>query len=326
MKGFIIATIGTPQNATKPAVELYLKNFLGDKHVISAPQPFRKRLVERIIIPNHISESMQRYEQLQNMFDGKMPLRMYCQMLEQKLNEQYTNSAFSVLQLHESSDSVTKAIASLSARGHFDEIVLVPLYPHRTLSSYDSVVDYTLGPLRQTFPQALISLVKPYFSNTQYIELLQQRMALLVAQHNYDAILYSYHSIPHVHQSYGVLKGYDYRKQCTQTANILAQQYPFIPRHEVAFQSAMGRKWLTPSTERFVFDLLRKGIKQLLVVTPGFLTDCLETVLDIGITLRNEFIEAGGERLDVTPALNADDDTVRFIYELANSPQAIKYV
>lgn len=317
MRGLILATIGTPQDTTQEAVTRYLSSFLGDRHVISIPQPFRKRLVENIIIPRRIAPSTQRYQALQSLSNGELPLRKHMREVVDKMRLQYPDLKTFSLQLYSEEHGRAYLLKEMREEGDWEEITLLPLYPQQTISSYNAVVDNVLPLLRQSFPHSTLSVVPPYYTYDQYIRLLHKRATPYLERESYDLLVASFHSIPLVHQWWGKCFGYDYKKQCRQTSEKLFQSLAGAKAYRTCFQSAIGKKWLRPFTEKAIPRLPKEGIKKILVVCPGFLMDCLETVFDLGETLRQQFMDAGGETFDLVPALNSDEDTIAFFYQLA---------
>lgn len=321
MRGLILATIGTPQDASKESVSRYLSNFLGDSHVISIPQTFRRSLVENRIIPRHLALSMNRYQALQKLFGGEMPLRRNMENVVQKMRLRFPDWKTYSLQLYGGEREVEQLLQEMSREGEFKEITILPLYPQCTVSSYRAVVDKARKALHKQFPEATLHVVPPYYADDRYIALLQKRVRSFVEHNQYDLLVTSYHSIPLLHQWWGMCFGYDYHKQCHTTTKKLFQLLPEIKTYQLVFQSAMGKKWLTPFAEKELPLLPEKGISNVLVVCPGFLVDCLETVYDIGQTLRKKFFDRGGKVFDLVPALNSEEDTLDLFYALASSCQ-----
>lgn len=317
MRGLILATIGTPQDTSQEAVTRYLSSFLGDRHVISIPQPFRKRLVENIIIPRRIALSTQRYQALQTLSNGELPLRKHMREVVEKMRLHFPDLKTFSLQLYSEEHGLAYLLKEMKQEGDWEEITILPLYPQQTVSSYNAVIDAVLPVLQRSFPRALLSVVPPFYAHDEYIQLLHKRVATFLERASYDLLVASFHSIPLVHQWWGKCFGYDYRKQCQQTSEKLFQSLSCSKAYRTFFQSAIGKKWLRPFTENAIPRLPKEGIKRILVVCPGFLMDCLETVFDLGETLRQQFMDAGGESFDLVPALNSDEDTIAFFYQLA---------
>lgn len=324
MKALIIATIGTPIDASDEAIRKYLQNYLGDGHVISMPQPFRRRLVENKIIPHHLHKSVARYRALQSLYKGEMPLRKYTLQLEEKMKACYSKEwAIYTLQLFGEGNEEELLLKEIATRHDLNELTIVPLYPQQTISSYNSVVDKIVKVVKRYLSYLPTYVVRPFFQYPLYIDFLAKQVNTFVARETYDLLLCSFHSIPLVHQQWGKLCGYNYRKQCEQTSRLLFESLSAIESlpYRVAFQSAMGKKWLTPITEILLPSLPKEGIKKVLVLCPGFLIDCLETVLDLDCTLKSQFLDAGGEKLDIIPSFNASEEAVTLIYSLATNPK-----
>lgn len=324
MKGFLLVTIGTPHDSSTIAVEDFLSRYLGDRFVISLPQPFRRKLVNNIIIPKHIENSSARYRRLEGIYGGEMPLRMYANRLEESIRKRHPGYETFSIQLHGEANAPQRVIEELRGLGEFESITIVPLYPHQTYSSYASVVHATCQALRRLMPNTKVLLVKPYYNQSEYIDLLMKRIELLAAGEDYDLLACSFHSIPILHQQMGRLQGFNYQAQCKETVDLLGNRLPSIRAKRLLFQSAMGKNWIGPAIETEILRLPSRGIRKVLTICPGFLVDCLETVLDLGDTLREAFLDAGGEKLDLVPSFNADDDAADFFYNLAQNTNNLR--
>lgn len=326
MKGIIIATIGTPVDASRQSVSRYLVNYLGDSHVISIPKFLRRRLIFNKILPNYLSRSVERYEKLQSLYQGKMPLREFSESLEQKMRDLHPDVATYTVFLHGEDNMADRILRKMALDGPFEEVTIVPLYPQCTFSSYNSVLHSAKLALRKYLPKTPAYVVKPYFDDLSYIELYHRRIDSFLKKGSYDLMTCSFHSIPLLHQYGGIFCGFNYRTQCGITADLLAKSFDSKIRCKVSFQSAMGSGWLPPSTEESLGSLIDEGVRRILVVCPGFLIDCIETVLDIGITLREQFLAMGGEQLDLVEAPNDHPDMANFLYDLALSDKHRKRI
>lgn len=316
MKVLILCSIGTPENSTLPAVKKYLQCFLGDKRVVSIPQPFRYLLTRGIIIPHKIKHSQARYQRLASLFDGEMPLRLYLNQLKKRLQSQTDQwRIFSFMQY--CGEDLKRLIEQVKAEKVVEQIVLLPLFPHQTFGSYYA----SLGSLPQLFarqfPQTSLHIVPPYYAHPAYIRLLQTSIKKH-ATPNSDLYIASFHSIPLSHQRRGVQQGFDYEVQCTQTARLLFEILPQNVERKMLFQSSIKpHRWLEPCIEKEVYNWIKEGYKRITVICPGFAIDCLETLIDIGEELRAEYLALGGEELSLVPCLNEEEAVCRLYLQLA---------
>lgn len=316
MKALLFVTISTPKDSSEESVRIFLSNYLTDPYVISIPQPFRSNLVDGKIIPKRLSASRQRYQKMWDLYNGEMPLRKYTQDLLEKMTVKYPEYATYVMGFHAGEEEEVSVLERMHDEGPFESITLLPLYPQQTFSSYVSLVNHSKRLLKDRFPSTPISVVKPFYEHAAYIRLLADRV-LSKDPSKYDILVASFHSIPYVHQLAGSFLGFNYKQQCEKTTRLLATRLNMQDRVVCCFQSAMGKKWIKPFIENEALTFPQKGASRLLLICPGFLSDCLETVYDLEHVLREDFIAAGGEDLTLVPSFNGDDDAVDFYYQLA---------
>lgn len=323
MKALVIATIGTPRDSSSEAVASYLANYLGDSHVISLPQPFRRRLVEGKIIPRHLANATKRYQMLEAMCGGVMPIRKYMHQLVATMRANYSDFETYALLLHSDEAQIATTLEEMVSKGPYEAIHILPLYPQQTFSSYNSVLHQAHALLKRDFPSTPIFRVRPYYTDPNYINLLCGNTEKFLARYSYDLVIASFHSIPLLHQWAGSLLGFNYREQCTATARAMAQRLSLTIPYEVMYQSAMGEYWLKPSLEAELCQLPKRGFKRVLLLEPSFLVDCIETLLDVASILREQFLLAGGECLDVVPTPNSSLETASLLHSLASSEELL---
>ncbi len=301
MKAVILATIGTPKSSKKKDVRAFLQQFLMDKNVINLPYIFRYLLVNGICIPFSLSKSVSRYQGLEGMTGGEMPLRKSIDLLLQSL-ELDGYKFFSYLQHVQNVDTL---ITEINLEGSFEEIIVLPLAPQKTFSSYISLEQELLPSLKSSFCNSTLRLIAPYFRSDYYIQGLQ-KLLLPYIQKDIDLYVASFHSIPLSHQRRGVQQGFNYEIQCYDTAQQVFSVLPKGVKREVLFQSAIKRnKWINPQIETVYIEWIQKGYRKVVILFPGFAFDCLETIWDIGQVLQKEFVKLGGESLQLVPCLNA---------------------
>lgn len=314
MKAIILCNVGTPQSPSPHDVQTYLREFLCDKYVISIPQPFRSLLVNKIIIPRRLVQSTERYRQLTTLYSGEMPLRKYMNDLVEAMQKQTAEwDVFGYLQY--GGEQPEELVRRLKSKNRYTEIVLLPLFPHKTYSTYLSASHQLFRRLRRMLSSEIqLRVTLPYFKHPQFIRLLQERLATSVDNHPSDLYVASFHSIPIKHQRMGRKRGFNYREQCLETATLMFSQLGHTIKRRVYFQSALDQAhWIGPFLELEFSNWVREGFKRVTIACPGFAFDCLETVLDIGTTLREEFLKQGGEELTLIPALNGDPDFAQFL-------------
>lgn len=311
----LLVNTGTPASPDQQVVREYLSEFLNDPYIMGMPERVRTALVNRIIVSARVKGSAARYQRLFDDHGGRSPLAFYGDDLASALTEKVEHP---VLQLMRYGEPKLDDIADQLADA--DNIVIAPMFPHETYSSYTSAVEFAVEGLRHRFPKAQLSLLRPYYDHPGYIQALATNLGRYSCD-DYDLVVISFHSIPVSHQMRGAREGMDYQQQCRTTAHLLAQA-AHVPDEKlrITFQSAIKpMKWLEPALEIESVAWAKSGARRLLVVCPGFVIDCLETVYDIGSKLSDRFIEAGGTEFALVPALNAEEHWIRGLASILNS-------
>ncbi|WP_025843397.1 ferrochelatase [Porphyromonas gingivicanis] len=316
MKVLILCTIGTPQDTSRQSVKKYLQNFLGDKNIVSVPQPFRYLLTRGIIIPSKLNDSHARYQQLATRFQGQLPLRLYVDELREEMQRE--NQQWRILSFMQySGEQISSLVNQIEAESEVEQIILLPLFAHETFGSYYASLGKIPQLLRNRLPHIPLKVVPPYYNHPTYIRLLQQSLVSATLPKS-DLYVASFHSIPISHWKRGVEKGFDYKEQCEETAQLLFDALPPESAKEVLFQSSIKpHRWLDPIIEKEMYTWVDKGYKRVSVICPGFAIDCLETLLDIGEELRAKYIAHGGEELHLIPCLNSKQEARALYFQLA---------
>jgi protoporphyrin/coproporphyrin ferrochelatase len=317
-KAVLLVNLGSPDSPSVPDVRKYLREFLMDGRVIDAPYPIRFGIVHFGILPSRPKESAKAYKTVWT--DQGSPLMVTSRNLQRKLQ---TRSPIPVeLAMRYQNPSIPDTIASLCDAG-VDHIFLIPLFPHYAMSSYETAVVRVQEVARQTAPWLKVEVLPPYYNDPDYINALTASAEPFL-QKDFDHLLFSYHGVPERHLRNSDPTGSHclktsnccetpspahatcYRAQCFQTTRLFAEQTR-LPRakYSLAFQSRLGRDpWLSPYTDHELERLAKKGIKKLLVICPAFVSDCLETLEEIGERGRETFIHHGGTELILIPCLN----------------------
>ena len=228
--------------------------------------------------------------------------------------------------------SIYNGLKELNDKG-IKKITVLPLYPHYAMSSYETVVEKVKEQSELHFPHLKIKTIKPFYNDKNYINLLSNKINDTIKKIDYDHILFSYHGIPVSHLKISdPTKSHCYKvKDC---CNKKSQAHEFCYKHQVlettkevvkklkidpkkvsdAFQSRLPNEaWLKPYTDDELVRLAKSGVKKLVIVTPAFVTDCLETLEEIAMEGKEEFIDAGGESYHYVPCLNDDDSWAKLI-------------
>ena len=329
-KGVLLVNLGTPDSTSVKDVRKYLDQFLMDERVIDVPAPLRFLLVKGIIVPFRSPKTAKLYREIWD--ENGSPLFHYSKiqaaMLQEKLGDEYHVE----LAMRYQNPSVASALQKLKD-GLVDSIKVIPMFPQYASASSGSVLQLVMEMVSkwQTIPA--ISFVNSFHNNAQMIEIFADN-ATKYQPKTFDHILFSFHGLPQRHLRKGdhtenhCLKNADccqtiteankfcYSAQCHDTARLIAAKMG-INREEytVCFQSRLGKDpWVQPYTTDVLKKMAADGNKKLLVFSPAFVADCLETLYEITFEYQEEFEELGGEKIQLVESLNDDP---RFIEALA---------
>jgi ferrochelatase len=318
-KGVLLVNLGSPDSPTPKDVKPYLDEFLMDERVIDAPKWLRTLLVRGIILQTRPKKSAGAYAKI--WWDEGSPLIVISERFTEKVRQDIAIPM--ALGMRYGSMSIKKALGELSGKG-VDEVLLVPLYPHYAMSSYETVVVKTMEEQQAHFPQMKLTTLPAFYKSPEYIKVLSESIAHGLKDFEYDHILFSYHGIPerHIRKSdptkfhckidgsccymNSVAHHTCYRHQCYDTTE-LVKSYLKLDENKVSssFQSRLaGDPWLKPYTDYEFERLAKEGKKRLAVITPAFVSDCLETLEEIAMEGKEQFMEAGGTDYKHIPCLN----------------------
>jgi ferrochelatase len=318
-RGIMLMNLGSPDSTGVKDVSRYLKQFLMDGRVIDYPYLLRSVLVKGLIVPSRAPKSAAAYKTIWTK-EGS-PLVVLTKKLQEALQNAVSEPV--VISMRYGNPSPQDGFEELLRKEPgLEEVILVPLYPHYAMSSYETAVEYAREVYKSKQYSFKIVTVRPFFEEEYYINAMAANMQPYLHA-AYDHILFSYHGIPerHIRKSDTTgdhcLKTPDccntaspahahcYRHQVFATTRALAAQLN-IPEKEysISFQSRLGKGWLQPFTDIRFEELPKEGIKKLLVICPAFVSDCLETLEEIDERGREAFLKAGGESFTMIPCLN----------------------
>jgi len=339
MKGVLFVNLGSPESPTPKDVKPYLDEFLMDERVIDVPKWLRNVLVRGIILQTRPKKSAAAYKKI--WWEEGSPLIVISQRFVDKVKKKITIPV--ALGMRYGKMTIKKALQELQEQG-VDEVLLVPLYPHYAMSSYETVVVKTMEVKDSSFPNMQITTLPAFYKKEDYIAVLSKSIAESLAGFEYDHILFSYHGIPerHIRKSdptkfhckiNGSCCGVNsvahhtcYRHQCYDTTEMVKKQLGLsTEKISTSFQSRLaGDPWLKPYTD-FEFERLAKeGKNRLVVITPAFVSDCLETLEEIAMEGKHQFLDAGGKEYKHIPCLNDRDDWVAVMTKWVTEWQAIE--
>src|SRR6202051_2583832 len=317
--GVLLVNLGTPDAAEPKAIRRYLKEFLSDPRVIEKDSIFWKLVLNGIILPIRSRRKARDYQKIWNNDKDESPLKTITRSQAEKLAgilEPLGKHVVVDWAMRYANPSIASRLEALVARG-CDRILVMPLYPQYAAPTTATVGDEVFRFLMRQRRQPALRIMPAYYDDPYYIEVLSSSLKaeLKGLPFTPDVILLSYHGMPQD----CVLKGDPYEAQCVRTTELLRAQLGLDEdKLMMTFQSRFGRaRWLTPYTIKTVKALAKKGVKNLVVLTPGFSADCIETLEEIAIENAHVFKRSGGENFAAIPCLNDGEAGMLMIWQLA---------
>ena len=317
--GVLLVNLGTPDAATPAAIRRYLKEFLTDRRVIEKNSLFWKFLLNGLILPIRSRRKVRDYRKIWNRDKDESPIKTITRSQAEKLAgilEPLGKHVIVDWAMRYASPSIASRLEVLATWG-CERILVMPLYPQYSAATTATVCDEVFRYLMKLRYQPAIRILPPYYDDPYYIEVLAASLEAELKNLPFtpDAIVASYHGMP---KDY-VQKGDPYESQCVRTTQLLRAKLGFDEtKLLMTFQSRFGRaKWLEPYTINTVRALAKKGVKNLVVVTPGFAADCLETLEEIAVENARAFKRAGGENFAAIPCLNDSEAGMLMVWQLA---------
>jgi len=317
-KGVLLVNLGSPNSASVPDVRRYLREFLMDGRVLDVNWLVRFGLVHFAILPSRPKQSAHAYQAVWT--PKGSPLIVISRNVHAQLQQRVPIPV--ELAMRYQNPSIPDAIRRLSQKG-VNDVLLIPLFPHYAMSSFETAVERVKEVASQSAPGMAIQVQPPFFDQPDYVTALVGSARPYLDQ-GYDHLLFSFHGIPERHlrksdptgchcltapdccNSPSPAHATCYRAQCFKTVAAFVKQAR-IPqeKYSVSFQSRLGRDpWLKPYTDFELPKLAERGIKKLLVICPAFVSDCLETLEEIGMRGRDSFLGAGGKDCALIPCMN----------------------
>ena len=347
--GVLLVNLGTPDAPTRTAVYRYLKEFLSDGRVIDYPQPVRSLLVGGIIAPIRsgafnpvkLSGSTKLYDELWT--ENGSPLKYFGEIVTEGVQQRLGDNFTVELAMRYQSPSIQSALDKLRAR-KVSDIVVFPLFPQYASATTGSVHQEVMRIIMkwETIPN--VRMINSYYDHPGMIKIFADN-ARRFDLDSYDHILFSYHGVPQRYlrkaddfdhclktsnccQSISATNQFCYSAQCYGTTRAIAAELGLASdRYSTCFQSRLGpEKWAQPYTSSVIEEQAEHGAKRLLVFSPAFVADCLETIIEICTEYQEEFEEMGGEKVDLVPSLNDDPRWMEVVADLVRAearPQTV---
>jgi len=316
-KGVLLVNLGSPDSPSVPDVRRYLNEFLMDGRVIDVAWPLRRLIVGMILI-RRPKESAHAYHSIWE--PAGSPLITTSRQVQAGLQKRVRVPV--ELAMRYQNPSIESAVRRLAGQG-IDELLLIPLFPHYAMSSYETAAVRVREVAARIAPRMRVAVQPPYGEAPDYIAALAGSAAQFLRA-DYDYLLFSFHGVPERQIRKSDPTGHHcltvqdccrapseahpfcYRHQCLRTADEFVKAAGVADgKWSVSFQSRLGRDpWLTPYTDRELDRLGRAGVRKLLVICPAFVSDCLETIEEIGMRGKATFLQAGGKEFIRIPCLN----------------------
>lgn len=311
--GVLLTNLGTPEAPTAKALRPYLKQFLWDPRVVEVPRPLWWLILNGIILRVRPKRSAAAYAEVWT--DEGSPLLTHslnqAKALQSSLAQHYGDQIVVDVAMRYGQPSIPSVIDSMLSAG-VRKLIVLPLYPQYSAATTGSTFDAIADDFKQRRWLPDFRFVSHYHDHKKYISTVANRIKAHWAEHGRaDKLLFSYHGMP---QKY-LEKGDPYHCECHKTTRLIAEQLGLAPNEYLTtFQSRFGNDpWLQPYTDETLKALPQQEIKSVQIICPGFSSDCLETIEEIGGENRDYFLEAGGERYEYIPCLNADSDHIELM-------------
>lgn len=340
--GLLLINLGTPSAPTTEAVRPYLREFLSDPRVINVPAPLRWFLVNVIIAPFRAPKSAHAYQSIWT--ERGSPLLVASQDLAEKVKARLdeisaaagTEPVVVELAMRYGEPSIRGALEKLKRQGT-ERVVVFPLYPQYSSATSGSSMERVIEIARDEWAMPSLCFVPPFYEHPAFLDAAAAAGQPVLDELEPDHVLFSFHGLPEDHitmcdqtgqhclkkddccDAISDVNAFCYRAQCVATTRGIASRLGLDKeQHSLSFQSRLGQQeWVKPYTDDVVRELARRGKKRLAVFCPAFVADCLETLEEIGMRARDDFVAAGGEELRLVPCVNDHPAWVEAVVRLS---------
>ena len=314
--GVLIINLGTPDSTSWLDIRKYLREFLSDRRVIEVNPIIWQIILNLFILNFRPSKTAKAYKEIWMKDENISPLLYYTKKQSEKISNSISKENIIIdFAMRYGNPSIKSKINKLQKIG-CENLVILPLYPQYAAATTATVCDEVYRTLMKMRWQPSLKIIPHYESDSLYIDALVNSLNKKINEISWkpDLIIASYHGIPKKYFD----KGDPYHCYCHKTTRLMKEKYKSI-NIETTFQSRFGpQEWLTPYTDKTLESLPQKGVKNLLVICPGFASDCVETLEEINIQGRESFLSKGGENFDLIPCLNDDSDHIELFEKLVN--------
>ena len=314
--GVLLVNLGTPDSTGWLDIRKYLKEFLSDRRVIEINPIIWQIILNLFILTFRPSKTAKAYKEIWMNDINMSPLKYYTEMQTKKLGDKMKNrDVIFDYAMRYGNPSIKSKIRKLQEQG-CENLIVLPLYPQYAAATTATVCDEVYRSLMKMRWQPSLQIIPHYESEPLYVNALVNSINKKISEVNWkpDLIVASYHGIPKKYFD----KGDPYQCYCQKTSRLISEKFTKIPI-KTTFQSRFGpQEWLKPYTDKTFEMLPTEGKKNILVICPGFSSDCVETLEEILIQGKENFLDAGGENFDLIPCLNDNDDHINLLKSLVS--------
>ena len=314
--GILLVNLGTPDSTKRKDIRKYLREFLSDKRVIEVNPIIWQIILNLFILNFRPSKTAKAYKEIWMNEINMSPLKYYTEMQTKKLGFQVRNENIIVdYAMRYGNPSIKSKIKKLKEEG-CENLIILPLYPQYAAATTATVCDEVYRTLMKMRWQPSLQIIPHYESEPLYIEALINSINKKISEISWkpDLIVASYHGIPKKYFD----KGDPYQCYCHKTSRLISERFTKVPI-TTTFQSRFGpQEWLKPYTDKTFEKLPSEGKKNILVICPGFSSDCVETLEEILIQGKESFMNSGGQNFDLIPCLNDNDDHINLLNSLVS--------
>ena len=312
--GVLLINLGTPDSTNWWDIRRYLKEFLSDKRVIEVNPIIWQIILNLFILTFRPSKTAKAYKEIWMNDLNKSPLKFYTEMQTKKLSKKIESENIIVdFAMRYGNPSIRSKIKNMQNKG-CENLIILPLYPQYASPTTATVCDEVFRVLMKMRWQPALKIVPHYESEPLYINAIVKSINKKINEIDWkpDLIVASYHGIPKKYFE----KGDPYHCYCQKTTRLIAEKFKTI-KIITTFQSRFGpQEWLQPYTDKTLEKLPKEGVKRILVISPGFASDCVETLEEISIQGKESFEKFGGEKFGFIPCLNDNDDHIELLEHL----------
>lgn len=313
----ILINVGTPDEPKVTAVRRYLTEFLNDRRVIDIPLVLQKILVNLIIVPFRAPKSTKLYQRLWT--EKGSPLLYFSESVQAGLQEKLGAKADVFMAMRYGNPSIGKALSAIQA-GNYDRVIVFPQFPQYASSTNGTAIQAVIDGMRKwnTIPE--VKVINQFYDHPAFLDAFADRIRSYQPE-QFDHVVFSYHGLPNRHleknhpaesiktcnceTALPEFGKFCYKATCYQTSRELASRLGLQPgQYSVSFQSRLSNNWMTPFTDKNLMERAQSGCKNILVVAPSFVADCLETTVEIGYEYKEMYEREGGEKLQMVESLN----------------------